>query len=320
MSKITDFHFKPLNEYKYNLIEKKMDIKYSKFSVREKVKVNGLNAIIEAFGVYNNQFYYKLEGLPFDFNENELSKIDNDMIHVEIDFTKGGYTPNSELTDFDKNKKLDSIIEKYDKIKREQNINFYKIGDFVKVKGYENDLFEIIDKDKINGLFNLKSLYTNNRFLDVDVNIIYHAIEFTRALKKVIDKSKNPKTHLDINIGDYVEISEKWGRSKKPHKVIDIKKYGSDYYYYLDGNDYGFSKHSLRKVAQNEIPTKEPKLKYEFINYEPEVYSFIATWQKQREFYLIETKGGSLSRMDKPEFEEYCEKMDKLGIKYKIIN
>ena len=48
-------------------------------------------------------------------------------------------------------------------------------------------------------------------------------------------------------------------------------------------------------------------------------FDFIATWQKEREFYLIESKGGSLSRMDKPEFEEYCEKMDRLNVKYRII-
>lgn len=51
---------------------------------------------------------------------------------------------------------------------------------------------------------------------------------------------------------------------------------------------------------------------------EPE-FDFIATWQKEREFYLIESNGGSLSRMDKPEFEEYCEKMDRLNVKYRII-
>jgi len=104
-------------------------------------------------------------------------------------------------------------------------------------------------------------------------------------------------------VGDKVRIK----RTNTIHEIESIVIVDSWSKAKLKGLCFTFSIGELSKDLDMVQPYQEPE------------FDFIATWQKEREFYLIESKGGSLSRMDKPEFEEYCEKMDRLNVKYRII-
>ena len=167
-----------------------------------------------------------------------------------------------------------------------QSIDNMKVGDIVELKG-TNIIAEIVSLSL--SYFELKILNTDI-IIKANSKDLQHSQRFKDALKEVCNTNT-----AKLKIGDYVVICSQ--KSKNKNKIALI----------IEINDnWIFVKH---ENGETEISYPEYLKKV----------AFVATWQKEREFYLIENTFGTLSKMDKPEFQEYCEKMDTLNVKYKIL-
>lgn len=313
------------------------------YKVGDKVRIKRTNTIheIESIVIVDCWFKLKLKGLCFTFWISELESVPtykekvesimldklikdidtmlikqmNDKIsswqNKHIDFTKGGYTPNSEP------------------IKKVPISEILRVGDLMRVKrnGYVSKIIEFSPSEKSIMLFGCDDWFlleeleivTPNKpvryepklkYVSIDNFKVGDIVEKDGFLFEILEIKLSKFKLRPLNKDFYIEASCKDFNKCKELKAGEIIR-KTDFWYYN-----GFIKPTT--CEGDIVMDSDSYFRVEKQTQEPE-FDFIAIWQKEREFYLIESKGGSLSRMDKPEFEEYCEKMDRLNVKYRII-
>lgn len=328
-----------------------------KVKIKRTNTVHEIESIISFDSGYVTKTKIKLKGLIFEFGFGEITD-DLDMEHfrlIGVGFESGTneldlelVMPNKPIQYKVKTVRANEFLRIGDRMKVKGSDIIYEIEAI-----YKDNYFELLGRDGIYHISELEIVIPNkpvryepktndkhhpplksykqnyisiNGFKKGDIvekdGLLFEIVELNAAM---------PFKLKPISEGFYVEFDP---NELKPAKAQEPTKSDLEVLYnelkerkkYLDSavilEEYnvfavkGMQKeNTLISVRVGEMLLKNIKIK----PVTPKEPDFIATWQKEREFYLIESKCGSLSRMDKPEFEEYCEKMDKLNVKYKVI-
>lgn len=266
--------------------------------VGDKVRIKRTNTIHEIESIIIGRYWnrYKLKGVCYSFLGGEL----------EFDLDKK--EPIKKVS-------ISEILRVGDKMRIKGNKQIYEIESI-----YKDDYFELLGKDGIFHISELEIVIPNKpvryepklKYVSIDNFKVGDIVEKDGFLFEILEIKLSKFKLKTLSKDFYIEANCK---ELNKCRILKERELIKETDFYFDGgvikptecagyNVYSFDVGNYFRVEKK---TNEPE------------FDFIATWQKEREFYLIESKGGSLSRMDKPEFEEYCEKMDRLNVKYRII-